>query len=169
MAEVGAIASVIAIAQFGASPSIGLYSSADTIGSANKDVRRIAKDIALFSVVLKDLGAALERAKTSKVHRKNAFDTAQMIVKECNDVFQEIQKVSTRSGEVEQPSEVNITLPTLERLKWVFRKERVRLLRADLGSLKSTILVQLAVMSFAARHEKDAKALMCVPWFPLLA
>ncbi|KAI9786724.1 MAG: hypothetical protein M1816_007865 [Peltula sp. TS41687] len=160
MAEVGAIASVIAIAQFGASLSIGLYSIADTIGSANKDVRRIAKDIALFSAVLKDLGVALEGAKKSRVYRKNAFDTAQMIVKECEDVFQEIQKVSTKSGNADPPLEAHVSLPTLERLKWVFRKDRVRLLRADLESLKSTILVQLAVMSFAERHERDAKALL---------
>lgn len=162
MAEVGAIASVIAIAQLGVNLSIGLYSIADTIGSANKDVRRIAKDIALFSAVLKDLGTTLERAKSSGLYRKDAFDTAQAIVKECEVVFQEIQKKSTMSTNVERPLERNIALPTLERLKWVFRKERVASLRASLESLKTTILILLHVMSIAENYGKDAKALMCV-------
>lgn len=63
------------------------------MGSANRDVKRIAKEIALFAQVLKDLGQALERGQTSNVYREDAFETSRMIVEECEDVFEEIEEI----------------------------------------------------------------------------
>ena len=61
MEALGAVAPIISTAVAGASFSPALYNGSGNVGSASKDARRIAKDLALFSPVLKDLGKALER------------------------------------------------------------------------------------------------------------
>jgi hypothetical protein len=162
MAEIGAVASVIQIAQLGAKISITLYSIADTTKSANKDVKRIAKDIALFSSVLKDLGNALERGQRAGQLRGDAYNTASMIVEECEEVFREIETILKKATGEERPFEADIVMPKLERFLWVFKKERIQLLRANLESLKTTILVKLAVLNYAERQKHKAVEYVCV-------
>ena len=147
MEAIGAIASVLQLAQTGAKLSISLYTLADAIGSANKDVQHVAKDIALFSSVLKDLGNTLNRGRQSKLYREGSYDTSQVIVKECQTVFAEIEDVVKLS---EGEAEGLVTLSRMKRVQWVFRKSRVQLLRGNLESLKSTISLQLAVLHYAS-------------------
>lgn len=152
MAELGAVASVIQVVQFGARLSLTLYSVAQTVGSANRDVKRIAKEIALFAQVLKDLGQALGRGQTSKVYREDAFETSRMIVEECEDVFEEIEEILKKATKEAKPLEASVVMPKVERFLWVFRKERVQLLRSNLESLKSTISPKLAVLTYADKR-----------------
>ena len=156
------------IAQIGAQLSITLYNVAEAVGSANKvdlydhdgadradclfqDVRYVAKDIALFSTVLKDLGRALDKGRRSERYRQDAYDTSQSIVRECEGVFNEIKdllKTATHDG---ASPNVNISLDRTSKFMWVFRKQRVQLLRSSLESLKSTVLLQLAVLGYAEK------------------
>ena len=114
-----------------------------------QDVRYIAKDVALFSTVLKDLGRVFDKGQKSRLYRQDAYATSQTIVKECEGVFNEIKdllKIATKDG---APFDLNISLDRISKFMWVFRKQRVQLLRCNLESLKSTILLQLAVLSYA--------------------
>jgi len=153
MAEIGAVASVLQIAQFGAQLSLTLYNVAQTIKSANQDVKRIAKEIALFAQVLKDLGLALERGQGSKLYRGDAYETSRMIVEECEGVFKEIEEILFKKTTNESRSfATSNSIPKAERFLWIFRKSRVQLLRSNLESLKSTISLKLAVLTYADKH-----------------
>ena len=153
MAEIGVVASVLQIAQFGAQLSLTLYNVAQTVKSANKDVKRIAKEIALFAQVLKDLGWALERGQGSRLYRGDAYETSRMIVEECHGVFKEIEEILFKRITNETNSlETGISIPKTERFLWIFRRSRVQLLRSNLESLKSTIALKLAVLTYADNH-----------------
>ena len=111
----------------------------------------MAKDVALFSAVLKDLGKTLERGKESRLYKDAAYESSQLIVKECEEVFGmiiAILKKSTKDGGRSLDAD-NVSLPPMQKFMWVFRRSRVQLLRGNLESLKSTILLQVAVLSYA--------------------
>ncbi len=151
MAELSAVAAVIQVAQFGAKLSLSLHSVAETVKSANQDVKRTAKDIALFAQVLKELGLALERGQGSKVYREDAYETSRMIVEECEAVFNEIESILKKATRETKPLEAGVTMPKIERFFWPFRRGRVQLLQSNLESLKSTILLKLAVLTYASK------------------
>lgn len=115
-----------------------------------KDVQYVAKDIALFSSVLKDLGNTLSRGQESRLYREDAYQTSRQIVKECESVFKEIQEILKKSSLDGTNADV-ITVGRTEKFLWIFRRSRVQLLRANLESLKSTILLQLAVLSYGEK------------------
>lgn len=65
MAELGLIASMIQLAGMGMKLSIRMYSYAETVSSADKSMKAIAKDISLTSTVLQELGNHMEEDKNS--------------------------------------------------------------------------------------------------------
>lgn len=124
--------------------------SSSTVFDDYKDVQYVAKDIALFSSVLKDLGNTLSRGQESRLYREDAYQTSRQIVKECESVFKEIQEILKKSSLDGTNADV-ITVGRTENFLWIFRRSRVQLLRANLESLKSTILLQLAVLSYGEK------------------
>ncbi len=116
-------------------------------------MKRIAKDIALFAQVLKDLGSALERGQGSQIYRGDAYKTSRMIVEEREAVFKEIEEILFKRTTKDTSSfETGISIPKTERFLWIFRKGRVQLLRSNLESLKSTISLKLADLTYADKH-----------------
>ena len=116
----------------------------------------VAKDIALFSAVLKDLGKTLERGEKSRLYRDAAYESSRLIVKECEVVFGEIEDVLRRSSRDGVLQDTHVSLSKVDKFMWVFRKSRVHLLRGNLESLKSTILLQLAVLGYADKVSKSS-------------
>ena len=72
-----------------------------------------------------------------------------LIVKECGAVFEEIEEILRKSSKDGAMLDANFSLDRIGKIMWVFRKSRVQLLRGNLESLKSTILVELAVLNYA--------------------
>lgn len=110
-------------------------------------MQHFAKDIALFSTILKDLGNTLAKGKTSKFYREDAYHKGSSIAKECKEVFEEIQdslnKYNKNGG---------ATPPSTKRVdKQIFRKSQPQLLRGKLEFLRSNILLQVAVLSYAEK------------------
>ena len=102
----------------------------------------IAKDIALFSTILKDLGNTLSKGQTLRLYREDAYQAGVGIAKACEGVFEEIQDVLNKLNKNGGAS--------VDRLA-VFRKYRVQLLRGKLEFLRSKILLEVAVLSYAER------------------
>ena len=107
--------------------------------------------------MLKDLGRAFERGQNAKLCRSEVYNTSLLIVKECKAVFSEIEQVLKKSSKDGSSIERTISLDRVERLMWPFRKPRVQLLRGNLESLKSTILVELAVLNYAEKVSSPAR------------
>lgn len=111
----------------------------------------IARDIALFSAVLKDLSRALDLGSKANLFRGDAFDTSIKIVGECQSVFTDIEDILKRVSKDEAPLHNKFEVPRLEKVLWYFRKGKVDFLRGVLDSLKSTILLELAVLDYATK------------------
>ena len=116
----------------------------------------MAKDVALFSAVLTDLGKVLKQGEVSGRYRKDAYERSASIAKECHGIFDEIEGILKLSSAVRSSSFTNEAKPMdrLDRFMWPFRKAKVNVLRGNLESLKSTITVQLAILNYADRVAK---------------
>lgn len=122
-----------------------------------QEVQYFAKDIALFSTILKDLGNALSKGQTSNLYREDAYQTGFGIARECEEVFQEIQGILNKFNKNGGTASVST----------IFRKSRVQLLRGRLEFLKSRILLQVAVLSYAERASTSSyvgtSQILCCP------
>ena len=58
----------------------------------------MAKDVALFSTVLKDLGNVLAEGQKTSLYRKEAYESSYAIAKECRTIFDELQDVVQKSS-----------------------------------------------------------------------
>lgn len=158
MAEIGIVASVIQIADIGLRLSIKLYTFGEIVSTADKSVISISKDVSLTSSVLKELGDLLENDRQSHIFSKNAVQTADTVVKECLEVFQEmenimVKKLPSLSGHdgIREPNRGKKSKATalLERMKWGYLQPKLQLLRSNLDRLKSTLLLMLNVITYA--------------------
>lgn len=124
MAEFGIIAAVAQIADVGLRLSIKLYTFGEIVASADRSVISISKDVSLTSGVLKELGQILDKDRESRTLSENALQTADGIVKECLEVFQEMETILVKK------------LPNLEGRGKEGRGERVKRATAMLERLK---------------------------------
>lgn len=158
MAELGIIASVIQIANTGLRLSIKLYTFGEIVSTADKSVLSISKDVSLTSSVLKELGDLLENDSQSHIFSKNAVQTADTVVKECLEVFQEmetilVKKLPSLSGQNgirgAGGGKKSKATALLERMKWGYLQPKLQVLRSNLDRLKSTLLLMLNVITYA--------------------
>ena len=158
MAEVGVIASALQIADIGVRLSLRLYTFGETVASADKSIIAISEHVSLTSSVLKELGQTLDKDQTSRICSRNAVQTADSIVKQCQKIFQEMDYVlvkkfaNTKSTEKDRRVKA---AQTLERLKWPFIKAKIDLLMSNLEKEKSTLVLMLNVITLARQeHER---------------
>ena len=169
MAELGIIAAVGQIADIGLRLSIKLYTFGEIVADADRSVISISKDVSLTSGVLKELGQILDKDKESRTFSENAVRTADGVVKECLDVFQEMENILVkkfpglggkgkegRGGE--KPKRATVML---ERLKWGYLQPKLQLLRSNLDRLKSTLLLMLNVITYAKQVSEKYFLIAC--------
>ena len=152
MAEIGAVASIIQVADVGLRLSTTLFTFAETVASADKAVSAISKDVSLTSSVLMELANILRADNGPRAYSNSAVDSAIAVVDECSNVFQEVDSIlieklpkltSIRKGKATR------TTAALERFKWPYLQPRMNLLRSNIERLKSSLLVILNVISLA--------------------
>ncbi len=156
MAELGIAASIVGIATAGARLSTSLYTFAETASSADKSVKAIALEISLTSAVLEQLGDTLKQDAFAKICSPKAVQTTETIVKECSEVYTEIdaalQKSISSARKHPNPSKGQKMVVSLsERLKWPFLQPKMQLLSGNLERLKSTLLLMLNVLLYAKK------------------
>ncbi len=154
MAEVGLIASVIQIASTGVKLSITLYSFAETVSTADKSIKDIAKDVSLTSAVLNQLGSNLEQDKQSGVASENAIKTAEDVVRECCEVFKDIESTLEKGMKKARSGNFGLGKLGLEALRWPFLQPKMELLRSNLERLKTTLILMLNVLTYAAKSKE---------------
>jgi hypothetical protein len=138
---IGVIASVICVAGAGFRLSLILNAVGCQIASAGLEIHSISKGVTLFSLMLKQVGQALEASDS--VHSAEALETAQQITSECRLVFDEIEemldKVTTIKGDGSRAPSIQ------QRFRWCFKKGRVQYLLAQLESLKMSLIVMIQI------------------------
>ena len=151
--EVGAIASVLQIADVGLKLSARLYDFAGTVSSADKSIAAISRDVKLTSTVLQDLEETLEKDKASQVVNENAVQTASGIVKDCLEVFQQVDNMILKRTPLLRQSngedKATRSKRMMERPWWPYIQPKVLFLQSNLERLKSTLLLMLNVISYA--------------------
>jgi hypothetical protein len=155
MAEIGLVASIVGIAATGVQLSVTLFTFAETVSAADKQIKDIARDVSLTSSVLEELGNNLRRDEKAKLCSDKAIDTAKSIVRECSEVFTEINTALETSMKKTSASAKGATkgqkivISKFDRLKWPFQQPKMELLRTNLERLKSTLLLMLNVLTYA--------------------
>jgi flagellin-specific chaperone FliS len=144
MAEIGLIASVIQVAGAGLKLSQTLYQYADSVASADRRIKDIAKEVELTSFVIDELGSIFKADDTSALLSKTALKTADETVKECANVFEELEKGLKKSAKGKMG-------------KWLlpFKESKMETLRAHVDKLKSTLQLLMQVLTHA--HQVDSQ------------
>jgi hypothetical protein len=145
MAEIGLIASVIQVAGAGLKLSQTLYQYGESVSSADRRIKDIAKEVQLTSFVIRELGDIFESDQSSALLSANAIKTAGETIDECSTVFTELDAVISKTKKS----------TTFGKFKFPFREPKIELLRSHIDKLKSTLQLLLQVLSHA--HQLASK------------
>jgi hypothetical protein len=136
------IASIIGVAGAGFRLSLILNAVSCEIGNIGMEVHTISKNVTLFAMMLKQIGAVLQ--SPDSVHSHEAVLTAKSIADESTRVFDEINDMLDR---VRTKRIEGSFIPTIEqRFKWCFKKHRVAYLLAQLENLKLSLTLMLQIL-----------------------
>ena len=152
MAELGAIAAIIQVADTGLRLSTTLFTFAETVAHADKSINTISKDVSLTSAVLKELANILTQDKSTRAYSDTAIESAIAVVNECSGLFQELHSMLVEKLPKHSSGprvKVSRTTLALERLKWPYLQSKMNILQSNLDRLKSSLLVILNVISLA--------------------
>lgn len=138
MAEISLIASVIQVAGAGLKLSQTLYQYADTVASADRRIKDIAKEVQLTSFVIDELGHIFKQDQSSTLLSENAIKTAKETVQECSTVFTELDASLKKTKK-----------NALGRFMLPFRETKIDLLRNHIDKLKSTLQLLMQVLTHA--------------------
>jgi hypothetical protein len=152
MAEIGLIASIVGVATLGSKISITLFQLASAFGSAASDVRFVAADTSALALVLTNLSNTL-RARESRDSDGEQIAGAVLLL--CRSVMDDSQELITLLDPLIQASGTP-SQKALLRVRWLFEKSKFATHRQGLESLKSTLNLLIATMSFAASVESKA-------------
>lgn len=159
----GVPASVVQIADLGARLSVKLFVFSRKIKSADKSIDTISQDIAATGAVLQQFGKELSKDENAQLCSKEAISTTQSLVDGCRKVFAELD--DALDGRVSNNS---VVTSWRQRLKFPFLEAQIELLRSNLERLKSSLLVLLNVLIFAAQVKRSVRLRLSLPHWKLV-
>lgn len=152
MAEIGLIASIVSVAGAGLQIAMSLRQLASEIREAAHEVHDVATSVSLFSMTLKQVGNCVK--DNASPHSESALVTLEEIITNCRSTFNKIEsmisqvrKDSHRRGDQEAMS-------LGRRVRWVFKKSKVKYLTSQLESSKLTLSIMLQVLSLRTVMEE---------------
>lgn len=158
LAAIGAIASIVQLADFGFKLSVKLFAFGEAVANADRSVKSLANEISLTATVLRELSKVI---KSNENHvSPRAVEATEKTIKECFDVFEELSKALEKSvGDVSSSKDRSEKkkITKIERIKWSFFQPRMDLLRSNLDRLKSSLTLMLQVLAYAQSIKKYAR------------
>jgi hypothetical protein len=146
---VGVVASIVQLADFGARVAVKLHSFYHKIKKADISIQRLSTDVSLTSSVLKQLGDVLRDAEQQQLCSSDATSMAKQIVKECEQVFQQIESTIDKGLNLKEGKIMKVGLS--QKLNFAFSESDVSVMQSQLDRLKATMLLLLHVMSYASQ------------------
>jgi hypothetical protein len=140
------ITTVLQMVAWGTRLSLGLYDFSAVLPDTG-DVTNLAKEVNLLSLVLRQVGATLKEEK--QLPSDQAFDTVTQILKQCRDMFGEIEAIVPVRRLQEAQGSAGVDNNTLvvqlrDGLDWnALSRSKAQYLLAHLESLKLTLSVML--------------------------
>ena len=145
-AEFGIAAGILQVAGAGVALSKKLYEFGTTAAAASDQTAFIAKNVGLFSRVLKHLSQEFRKVKPE--FTEEALKLAWELHDQSFQIFDRIDALLPKSNDRAGLSGF------LEKLLWNFRKPRVDYLVAQLEYLKSTTSLLLQILSSTPKIRK---------------
>lgn len=136
---VGAVASIITLAQTALSLSKTLYTLGEAVASASEDIQVLADDLKTFSQSLTLLSRLLEDSKSW--YSDDVYLLTAKIIKDCAELYVKIDKILIKLG---GNGKSNWKI----RVKFVYKEGQIRKLMKRLRDMKgtlATILMSLQV------------------------
>jgi hypothetical protein len=100
-------ATIIGFASAGLRLSFTLYAFAAALGSAGKEMKQSAKDLSLFSSVLKQLGIKMDQAHKAGFVAIEAYDLTTEIIAECKSVYGELEGMIEKATRPQRKSRLS--------------------------------------------------------------
>lgn len=113
------------------------------LATADRDIEKIAKEISLFSLMLKQVGQTLQEAES--VASQAALDTANEIAAQSQTVFHEVNEMMEMSQQRDGNGHLQL-IKIAQRVKWCFKKQRVQYLLGQLETLKLSLAIMLQIL-----------------------
>lgn len=139
LTAIGAVASIVQLAQGALTLSKTLYSFGAAVASANDDIQLLADDLKTFSQSLTLLSRLLEDSKSW--YSDDIYLLTAKVIKDCAELYVKIDKVLVKLG-------CNGKSTWKHRVKFVYREKEIRKLMKRLRDMKgtlATILMSLQV------------------------
>ena len=139
LTAIGAVASIVQLAQAALSISKALYSLGAAVGSANDDIQVLADDLKTFSQSLTLLSRLLEDSKAW--YSDDIYLLTAKIIRDCAELYVKIDKILVKLGG-------NGKSTWKLRVKFVYKEGQIRKLMKRLRDMKgtlATILMSLQV------------------------
>jgi len=131
---VGAVASIVQLANAALSLSKTLYTLGEAIASASDDIQALADDLRTFSQSLTLLSRLLEDSKSW--YSDDVYLLTAKIIKDCAELYVKIDKVLIKLG---GNGKSNWKL----RVKFVYKEGQIRKLMKRLRDMKGTLATVL--------------------------
>ncbi|KAH7085439.1 hypothetical protein BKA63DRAFT_499616 [Paraphoma chrysanthemicola] len=151
------VASIAGVAAAAIKVSVTMNDLAEELGSAGKDVRYIGNDMAGFSQVLRLVQSSLEESINTAGSRviQSVFDTLPQLIEQCSTVYDEANSLMVAINPKDS------SLSVFKKMKFVFYRGRITILRSLLDSSKSTLNLLLVTLNIEmAKSKMPDKALM---------
>ncbi|KAJ5652977.1 hypothetical protein N7507_010403 [Penicillium longicatenatum] len=127
--------------------SVKLFTFYRKLQNVNESIQNLSKDVALTCAILRELGESLKQDEQSRLCSPEAYRTAQHVLKQCEEVLQQIQKMINKTG----PSVKTRWQQAANKLRSVLNEPNVHQLRGNLERLKSTMFLLLNVIMNAGQ------------------
>lgn len=137
------ISDMTAVAGAGFRLSLVLNAVGTQVGDAGSEIQKIAKEISLFSLILKQV--ALNLGAPESVASQRALDAAQEITSQSETVFNEVKEMVQMSQKRDSDGHIRF-ISIAQEVKWVFKKQRVQYLLGQLESLKLSLSLMLQIL-----------------------
>ena len=142
-------ASIISVAGALYAVSQKLRFLANTIYYAAKEVRAVAKEINLFSILLHSLQYTYDTLRSRVLHAADLLELCERLVAQARENVGEFKIFLKALRPLYSSKDEGLISRTIARLKWVYQKSDLVLLRSKLESSKSTL--NLCMVAIQAR------------------
>ncbi|KAK5097576.1 hypothetical protein LTS08_006990 [Lithohypha guttulata] len=155
MSSIEVVASVNDVASAGFTLSLILNAISCEIANAPCEIKAISKSVTLYSLLLKQTAAALE--KPDSVHSEEATRTTEQVLEESNAVFDDINAMLERVRTRQTDGTVSPSMP--QKIRWSFKKHSIEYLLGRLDRLQMSLSLMLQIiqlgttMASTSRHD----------------
>ncbi|GFG25084.1 polyamine oxidase [Aspergillus udagawae] len=151
----GIAASILQVADLGATVSVKLCTFYRQLKSADQSAQSLSSEVALTCSILRQLGENLKQDEQTRLYSAQAFETAQEVLRECEKVF---RRISAAVDESRADATKNAIQRAARRLGFVLMERELDMLKGNLERLKSTMLLLLNVIMYAGQLRSRAES-----------